>query len=219
MLAHERPGVELIVQQKEGGPTPILRISWSAFFALIDECILMIVDSGWTPDQVVAVTFGGILPGRAISEVLGIPLAYFGAESYEARRPGDREKTLRGARVHFDRHLLKTRPGFGSNVIVAEDLTDTGFTLTEGIPWLQRSPKYGTAIQSIKTVCLWRKEASVAHPDFTVDEVVPVQPNGITQPMIPWIRQPLEELYSVPTIADIRARVRATMKDDEQVLR
>ncbi|MDP3770852.1 MAG: phosphoribosyltransferase family protein, partial [bacterium] len=166
MFAHERQGVEIVTHHHgEKCWIPHLRVSWPAYFALIDELITRVADD--PPNQIVAITFGGILPARALSEALGTPLAYLGAEGYDAAASGDRRKMRAADGILFTRQLLKTHPGFGSDVLVVDDLTDAGRTFTKCVGWLKRSPKYGDGIVRMRSACLWKKSGTKFIPDCT----------------------------------------------------
>lgn len=208
MLGHERPGVELAFEDHGGtlGVVPHLRVSLDAYFALIDELIVKVAHARFTPNQIVAIAFGGAIPGRALSEALRLPIAYHGAESYDPADDTDRLRMQPGASVLFARDLLTTRPGFGANVLIVDDLADTGRTFTQTIAWLRRHPSYGPGIREIHTACLWRKTHSQFQPNLEVDLVKRVALPGTQERGMPWIDQPLERLYAVP-VEVIEARV------------
>jgi uncharacterized protein len=172
MLAHERLGVDAFVETlANGNKQPHLRVSWDAYFSLIDDLIIMIADNDWTPDQIVAITFGGVVPARTISEALDVPLAYFAAESYQPSAPGDRRNMAAASTIRFDRHLLRAHPGFGSKVLIVDDLADTGRTFATCVDWLTRHAEFGGPLVDIKTAALWEKEGSAHSPTYVVDFV------------------------------------------------
>lgn len=210
MNAHERPGVKVVFEDHPEpiGRKPHLRISQEAYDALRDELILAIADSEWMPNQIVGIMYGGGPVARAVNLVLGTYTAYFGAESYRPEAGGDQRKMAAAEEIQFSYDLLKTHPGFGTRILVVDDLTDTGRTFHRTIEWLRRSPKYGSGIQEIRTACLWYKECSSFCPDYFVDTVSCVEAPGISGPVMPWIDQPEEIRYAV-SMDDIRERVLA----------
>ncbi len=216
MLGHERPGVELHFEDHGGelGLVPHLKVSWDAYWAIVDELVLRVARSKFQPNQIVAITFGGVVPGRAIAQALQLPLAYLGAESYRPSGDDDRRR-MRSGDVVFARDLIVTRPGFGNRVLLVDDLADHGRTFRSSLRWLQRHSVYSQGIRDVHTACLWWKTHSEFTPNYEVDRVVPVElPDARTRKM-PWIDQPLERAYAVSGIAEIEERIarRARMPD------
>lgn len=227
MLAHERKGVAVAFEHHDGIPglVPHLRVSWDAYLGMVDELVVRIArgpvprqvhaigtsvtSPGWAPNQIVAITFGGIVPARAISEALGgIPLAYFGAESYRPAEAGDRRQMAAGEEIAFARDLLKTRAGFGNRVLIVDDLVDRGRTLRTCREWLRRHPAYGIDLE-VSTACLWEKEGSAFTPDVCIDDVVPIPIPGDSggAAKVPWIDQPMESSYATTDIEAIEERI------------
>lgn len=216
MHGHERPGVELTFENHGGeiGIMPHLRVSFDAYIALIDELVLRVDRTKFRPNQIVAITFGGVVPGRAIAQAFRLPLAYLGAESYRPATDDDGLHMQPGDDVVFARDLIVTRPGFGTKVLLVDDLTDHGRTFRDSIRYLQNHPMYGSGIREIQTACLWHKAHSAFTPNHAVDRVVAMTLPGTKTKKMPWIDQPLERLYAVPSIEDIAARVRARQSQE-----
>jgi len=208
MLGHERAGVDLVFEDHGGtlGVVPHLRVSLEAYVALLDELVVKVAHARFVPNQIVAITFGGAIPGRALSQALHIPIAYHGAESYVPADEADRLRMQPGTDVLFARDLITTRPGFGAKVLIVDDLADTGRTFTQTIAWLRRHPSYGPGIQEIQTACLWRKTHSQFQPNVEVDLVKRVTLPETRERKMPWIDQPLEQLYAV-SVDVIEARI------------
>ena len=68
------------------------------------------------------------------------------------------------------------------NVLLVDELSDTGLTLNESIKWLKNYAPVKNHIKEIKTACLWKKKSSSFTPDFC-----PILLDGD-----PWIVQPSE---------------------------
>lgn len=218
MLGHERPGVELAFEDHgvELGLIPHLRVSWDAYWAMVDELVLLIVRARFTPNQIVAITFGGVMPGRALAQALKLPLAYLGAESYVPVADGDRRRMQPQEQVVFARDLIVTRPGFGTNVLLVDDLADHGRTFAQSVAWLQSGSTYSAGIREVRTACLWRKTHSTFQPQYVVDNVKPVELPETQERKMPWIDQPLERLYATGSIADIEDRIRGRELDQDR---
>lgn len=218
MLGHERPGVELLFEDHGGelGIVPHLRVSWDAYWAMVDELVLLIARARFTPNQIVAITFGGVIPGRALAQALKLPLAYLGAESYVSTAEDDRRRMRPQEQVVFARDLIVTRPGFGTHVLLVDDLADHGRTFAQSVAWLQSGSAYSAGIREVRTACLWWKTHSEHQPHYAVDQVKRVELPASQERKMPWIDQPLERLYATGSIADIEDRVTARALDRDR---
>ena len=210
MLAHERPGIEVAFEDHgaELGVIPHLRVSLDAYFCLVDELVVRVAHTRFRPNQIVAITFGGTVPGRALSQALHIPLAYLGAESYAPASSTDHRRMRAGDEIVFARDLITTQPGFGTKVLLVDDLADSGRTFYDSIRHLQKDSTHGSGIREIQTAALWHKAHSSFDPKIAVDRVTPLTLPNVKTKRMPWIDQPLEWLYAIPELADIERRVR-----------
>ena len=52
------------------------------------------------------------------------------------------------------------------NVLLIDDLSDTGLTLNKSIEWLKNYGPTKKFIKEVKTACLWKKKSSTFEPDF-----------------------------------------------------
>ena len=158
------------------------KISWEKHLTLI-ESLAEQVKKSFSPNQIVCIATGGLIPGMILSKIFKAPLAILSAESYQADESGVHSQK---GEVVFNRDLAKTRPGFGSRVLLIDDLTDTGDTMAKSLDWLKNH--YGELIGELKTAVIWHKNKSVFRPDFIVEEFFP-DSDG----QYPWIVQPLEK--------------------------
>lgn len=159
-----------------------VEISWEKHLALI-ETLAEQVKKSYLPNQIVCIATGGLIPGMILSKKFSAPLAILSAESYKADVNG--VKNQKGE-VVFSRDLAKTRPGFGSRVLLIDDLTDTGDTMAKSLEWLKNH--YGEFISELRTAVVWHKSKSIFRPDFIVEEFFPDSAGRY-----PWIVQPLEK--------------------------
>ena len=79
------------------------------------------------------------------------------------------------------------------NILLCDDLSDTGVTLNKSIDWLKKYPPLKGKIKSIKTAVLWKKADSTFEPDFCAQKL---KDN-------PWIVQPFEK-YEEIRIEDLK---------------
>jgi hypoxanthine phosphoribosyltransferase len=216
MLAHQRPGVDCIVEYHEDREEwiPHLRISRAAFDDLKDEAVIRVADMDERPDQVVPILKGGFEIGQAICQAADLPMAVFGSQSYVSSIPGDRRKMTREdtgltlPKRQFERDLLYLTPGFGSRILIVDDLTDSGWTLERCASWVRRSPMYSDFIRWVKTLVLWHKPTSSFTPDLFIDTVVAVPvPQEDGKLKIPWIDMPEEMRYAATSLDGVRKRI------------
>ena len=73
------------------------------------------------------------------------------------------------------------------NLLLCDDLSDTGVTLNKSIDWLRKYPPLQGNIKDIKTAVLWKKKDSTFEPDYCAQKL-----NSN-----PWIVQPFENYEEV----------------------
>ena len=83
--------------------------------------------------------------------------------------------------------MSSTVQNLGGNLLLCDDLSDTGVTLNRSIEWLKKYPPLKGKIKSIKTAVLWKKAKSSFTPDFC----------AITLKNNPWIVQPFERYEEI----------------------
>ena len=79
------------------------------------------------------------------------------------------------------------------NILLCDDLSDTGVTLNRSIDWLKNYKSLKGKIKQIKTAVLWKKADSTFEPDFCAQKL---KDN-------PWIVQPFEK-YEERRIEDLK---------------
>tara|TARA_Y100000591_G_scaffold329659_1_gene358707 strand:+ start:761 stop:1282 length:522 start_codon:yes stop_codon:yes gene_type:complete len=135
----------------------------------------------------------GIMRGAApiidiLSRILKLPIAYIVIQSYTGKGMEDQQGQLMFAR---EISSLANSKDF-SNVLLIDDLSDTGLTLNKSIEWLKSYGPIKNYIKEVKTACLWKKKSSTFEPDFC-----PVRLDSD-----PWIVQPTEH-YEELSIKEI----------------
>ena len=96
----------------------------------------------------------------------------------------------------YDHYLINPEVEFDfQNVLLIDDLSDTGLTLNKSIEWLKNYGPTKEYIKEVKTACLWKKKSSSFEPDFC-----PIKLNSD-----PWIVQPTEH-YEELSIKEIAKR-------------
>ena len=87
----------------------------------------------------------------------------------------------------FSREMSSTVQDMKGNILLCDDLSDTGVTLNKSIEWLKNYPPLKGNIKNIKTAVLWKKKDSTFEPDFCAQKL-----NSN-----PWIVQPFERYEEV----------------------
>ncbi|MBD2083331.1 phosphoribosyltransferase family protein [Leptolyngbya sp. FACHB-17] len=151
-----------------------LHVSWSDYHLLIEKLAAQIYRSDWQFNQIVCLAKGGLRVGDVLARIFDMPLAILSTSSY---RSGSQSRST----LVFSKDLTMTTLNLGSQVLLVDDLVDSGVTLQKAIPWLDRH--YGFYIEEVRTAVLWYKACSVIKPDYYVDYL---EHN-------PWIHQPFEK--------------------------
>lgn len=155
-----------------------LYISWTEYHQKIETLATKIDQSQWQFNQIVCLARGGLRVGDILSRIFEQPMAILATSSYHG--VGGK---VRGA-IKIAEHLTMTTDTLGSQVLLVDDLVDSGISLQESIGWLKsRYPQ----IQEIRTAVLWYKSCSVMAPNYYVDYLADN----------PWIHQPFEYFESL----------------------
>ncbi len=131
--------------------------SWDYIYTLCIQVTDQIKRSGYGPDLIVAISRGGWIPGRVLSDILGLPkIATIKVEYYE--------------------DIYKTRPKpeitqplpidiSGKRVLLVDDIADSGRSLE-----LVRKHLYEQGAKDVKICTLYHKPWSIVKPDFNARE-------------------------------------------------
>jgi hypothetical protein len=154
-----------------------LYLSWDEYHQTIERLAADIKASTWKFDQILCLARGGLRVGDILSRIFHQPLAILATSSY--RGESERER----GRLTIAQHITMTTPTLGANLLLVDDLVDSGITIQESISWLQH---HHPEVETIKTAVLWYKACSVYTPDYYVTYL----------PDNPWIHQPFERYES-----------------------
>ncbi len=161
-------------------------VSWDDYHRDIEKLAIQIYESGWEFNQIVCLAKGGLRIGDTLCRLFDVPLAILSTASY-----GGADGRTRGS-ITFSRDLSMTTPSLGSQVLIVDDLVDSGYSLKKSLAWLHH--KYGFYIEEVRTAVLWYKAESIIKPDY---HVVYLDDN-------PWIHQPFER-YETMTLPELVA--------------
>ncbi|MEO0455881.1 MAG: phosphoribosyltransferase family protein [Cyanobacteria bacterium P01_A01_bin.114] len=161
-----------------------LYVTWTDYHRSIEQLALQVYRSGWEFNQIVCLAKGGLRIGDLLCRLYDQPLAILSTASY-----GGDGNRVRGS-ITFSKDLSMTTANLGSQILLVDDLVDSGVSLKRSISWLQH--RYGFYIDEIRTAVLWYKDCSVIKPDYYVHYL---SDN-------PWIHQPFEK-YEEMSIAEL----------------
>ena len=158
-----------------------LFISWDEYNSIVEKLAIQIHEK-YKPDLLIGIMRGAAPIIDVLSRVFKIKCAYLAVESYSGQDIEDKQGEL-----IFSREMSSTVQNMGGNLLLCDDLSDTGVTLNRSIDWLRKYPPLKGKIKSIKTAVLWKKAKSTFDPDFC----------AVTLKDNPWIVQPFEKYEEI----------------------
>ena len=158
-----------------------LFISWEEYNTTVEKLAIQIHDS-YKPNLLIGIMRGGAPIIDVLSRVFKLKCAYLAVESYSGKGIEDQQ-----GKLIFSREMSSTVQNLEGNLLLCDDLSDTGVTLTRSIDWLKKYPPLKGKIKTIKTAVLWKKAKSTFNPDFC----------AVTLNTNPWIVQPFERYEEI----------------------
>lgn len=140
-------------------PIPCELVTWNRFHALARRLARQVRGSGYRPDIIVAIGRGGYMPGRILSDFLGVmDLATFKIEHYAGPRI---------SKTPMIRYPLTADVG-GLRVLLVDDVSDSGDTFDVAIAHVRSR---GEPVE-LRTAVLHHKTVSHFRPDYFAQRVV-----------------------------------------------
>ena len=167
-----------------------LIIDWKEYNQIVEKLAIQIYDSGFKPNLLIGIMRGGAPIIDVLSRVFKLKCAYLAVESYSGEGTEDQQGEL-----VFSREMSSTVYEMKGNLLLCDDLSDTGVTLNKSIDWLKKYEPIKDKIEDIKTAILWKKKSSTFEPDFC----------AMRFKDDPWIVQPFEH-YEEMRIEDIKKK-------------
>ena len=159
-----------------------LIIDWKQYNLIVEKLAIQIHQSGFKPDMLIGIMRGAAPIIDVLSRVFKLKCAYLAVESYSGEGIEDQQGEL-----VFSREMSSTVQEMKGNILLCDDLSDTGVTLNKSIDWLKKYPALRGKIKEIKTAVLWKKKDSTFDPDFCAQKL----------DSNPWIVQPFENYEEV----------------------
>ena len=146
------------------------KISFQEYSEGIEKLAIMISDSGFKPSHIISIARGGLRVGDILSRLFRVRSSYLGVESYEVAEKGkvsDKQKND----VIFSRDISSTTLDYGQNVIISDDLVDSGKSLIYTKKFLQNYEAFKDKNINFKTAVLYQKPVSKITPDYVVHKM------------------------------------------------
>ena len=159
-----------------------LIIDWKKYNLIVEKLAIQIYNSGFKPDILIGIMRGGAPIIDVLSRIFKLKCAYLAVESYSGKCLEDQQGEL-----VFSREMSSTVQDMKGNILLCDDLSDTGVTLNKSILWLQKYPPLKGKIKQIKTAVLWKKKDSTFEPNYCAQKL---ESN-------PWIVQPFERYEEI----------------------
>ena len=159
-----------------------LIIDWKKYNLIVEKLAIQVYESGYKPDLLIGIDRGGLPITDVLSRIFKLKCAYLAVESYSGKGIEDQQGEL-----VFSREMSSTVQDMKGNILLCDDLSDTGVTLNKSIQWLKHYPPLKENIKNIKTAVLWKKKDSTFEPDFCAQKL-----NSN-----PWIVQPFERYEEI----------------------
>ena len=167
-----------------------LIVDWKEYNKTVERLAIQVHDSGYKPTLLVGIMRGGAPMIDVLSRVFKLKCAYLAVEAYSGKGVEDEQGD-----IVFSREMSSIAKNMGGNILLCDDLSDTGITLNKSVHWLKAYEPIKDKIENIKTATLWKKNKSTIEPDYCA---VRLSDN-------PWIVQPFE-VYEEIRIEDIKKK-------------
>lgn len=178
-----------------------LPISWKIYHSYSQKLAAAILGQKVNPDEIVAISRGGLTLGHLLSDLLRIPISTITIQSYtDIQTAGEAKLTAKLQNSIKNKHVL-----------LVDDVSDTGKTLQRAIKYLHRA---GAA--RVTTVAMFYKPRSVYRPDYFAKQTAkwilfPYEPTE----MILLLTKQMEK--SGTSKADIQEKLKRLDYTDDQI--
>ena len=122
-----------------------LIISFEEYTKIVEKLAIQI-HNNYQPTVLVGIMRGAAPMIDVLSRVFKLKCAYLAVEAYSGKNIEDQQGEL-----VFSREMSSTVENLEGNLLLCDDLSDTGVTLNRSIQWLKKYPPLKGKIKSIKT--------------------------------------------------------------------
>ena len=110
-----------------------LIIDWKEYNQIVEKLAIQIHKSSFKPNLLIGIMRGGAPIIDVLSRVFKLKCAYLAVESYSGEGVEDQQGDL-----VFSREMSSTVQEMSGNILLCDDLSDTGVTLNKSIDWLKK---------------------------------------------------------------------------------
>jgi len=136
-------------------PIRYLPVSWTTYQELTQKLATKILNNPDHPQEIVAISRGGLTLGHLLSDLLRIPISTITIQSYtDIQRQGE-IKITHGLQADISRKYI----------LLVDDVSDSGKTLNRAVEYL-----HDFNPEKIATATLFFKPHSIHKPDYFVKE-------------------------------------------------
>ncbi|GIU71605.1 MAG: phosphoribosyltransferase [Candidatus Nitrosocaldaceae archaeon] len=131
----------------------LVTLSWDDVYDICIKLAEDIIDDDYNIDTIIGVSRGGLIPARIFADIFDIHDIFIITAQYYI----DINKRLDKPIININTAIEKLK---GKNVLIVDDITDTGNTMLALIDILKDKA------DNIKTLTLYKKPKSVFKPDY-----------------------------------------------------
>ena len=146
------------------------KISFKEYSEGIDQLAIKISDSGFKPSHIISIARGGLRVGDILSRLFRVRSSYLGVESYEIAEKG-KVSNKQKKEVIFSRDISSTTQNYGQDILICDDLVDTGNSLIYTKKFLLDYESFKGKNINFKTAVLYRKPKSKIIPDYVIHDM------------------------------------------------
>ena len=147
------------------------KVSFQEYSEGIERLAVKISESGFKPSHIISIARGGLRVGDILSRLFRVRSSYLGVESYEIAEKGkvsDKQKND----VIFSRDISSTTLDYGTNVLICDDLVDSGKSLIYTKQFLLNYETFKGKNINFKTAVLYQKPVSKITPDYVIHKMI-----------------------------------------------
>ncbi len=138
----------------------IIYIPWSAAIRHCYELAMKVAESSYVPQTIIAISRGGLIPARIVSDVLNVYELYAVRSTFYMHGRTVGGKPLISA--HLPAELVK-----GRRVLVVDEVVDTGATMVNVLDYLRKLDP----LEVRAAVIHYKSSTSTYRPDYYVVEL------------------------------------------------
>ena len=142
-----------------------LIIDWKEYNQIVEKLAIQIHKSGFKPNLLIGIMRGGAPIIDVLSRVFKLKCAYLAVESYSGEGVEDQQGDL-----VFSREMSSTVQEMSGNILLCDDLSDTGVTLNRSIDWLKKYPPLKGNIKRLKLLCSGKKKTQLSNLIFVLKD-------------------------------------------------